>query len=715
MKQLLPFIIALLSAPASAQLSAFINHTDAYCGLNNGLATVFHASLPGDTYAYQWSNGATTQSIQGLSPGDYTVAVIDQEGVSQEVGVTILMTVQQPIQAAWLVACEPGSCDGRVFVQAATELTAQPMSYTVDPPQCAPGVPDSDTWGFEPGVFIGNLAGGTTYTITVTDANGCSGTITNTIDTLGPASSAGWPLWTNVADGIVPACGTAANGSFRLVPQDDWASWMLVGPNGVETFYGMQAPYIFSGLVAGTYSVHRYTWNEFNNYYGYCEAIEVVIPALAEPCTGVTGQVTHDADEDCTMNASDFALPYRVLTIEPGPHYAFAGADGSYWKDLPEGSYTIQQSLTDEDQTCPPVEQVPFTVDGTTPLPTVDFFNRSTVPHDISVWMQCGTPVVGFATQVTLFVHNNSAFPSGDVVLDLAYDAALLDPMFSAPLNLGVIAPYGMVTVVFTANVPADVDLLDEAFLYTATVTNTTTEPNTANNTMTVEVEVVGSYDPNDKQGLSSGGGPSQYILNEDAWLDYTVRFQNTGTAPAQTVVIRDTIDADLAIASIQILGASHAFTPSIGDERELVITFNNIDLPDSTADLLGSQGFISYRIKPNSDIAVGDLIENTAAIHFDLNPAIITNTVTHSVEVNTGTAERMIPALRLFPNPASDQLTLITTAALTGVEVVAADGRTVHVPVKATMNGVQLDVHGLQAGLYTVRTSTGNARFVKH
>lgn len=711
---LLPFVPML---EAEAQFSASIVSRNAFCGLNSGYAIAYHTSTSGNTYTYLWSNGATTQSIANLAPGTYEVLISDQTGLSQQVGVVIAMDEQQPLSSNWLVACEPGSCEGRVFIRAATELSAQPMSYAVDPPPCSPADPDTISWQGEPGAFILNLAGGTTYTVTVTDANGCVGTTTNTIDTLtgGPAQS--WVPWVNVVGQVVPACGEAENGSFQLISQGVWSGhWDLIGPDGLQMVQFQQQPYIFSGLAAGTYTVRRHLWSDLETYLGYCEDVEVVIPAMEEPCTGVTGRIIHDADEDCAVSTLDLNLSSRVMTIEPGPHYAFTGVDGTFWKDLPEGDYTIEQTLVDETQTCPPAAQQPFTVDATTPLATVDFFNLSTLPHDLSVWMQCDAPVVGFATQVSVFVHNNSAFPSGEVELDLTYDAVLLDPQFSGPLDLGVIPPYATVSVVLTAQVPADVELLGDVLTYTATVSNTVTEPDLSNNTMTVDVVVVGSYDPNDKQGLTNTGNTMFYRIDVDEWLDYTVRFQNTGTAAAQTVVIRDTIDTDLSITSIEILGGSHAFTPSFGDGRELLFTFNDIDLPDSTTDMLGSQGFVSYRIKPVSTIQPGDVIENTAAIFFDFNPPILTNTVEHLVDIMGGTGDVKVAApLRVFPNPTREVLFVQSSdAAIPLFQVIGVDGRAVPVAATRSTLGLRLDVAHLVPGVYVLRTNNGSALFVK-
>lgn len=55
---------------------------------------------------------------------------------------------------------------------------------------------------------------------------------------------------------------------------------------------------------------------------------------------------------------------------------------------------------------------------------------------------------------------------------------------------------------------------------------------------------------------------------------------------------------------------------------------FNNINLPDSTSNLEGSQGYVSYSIKAKTGLPENTIIKNTSAIYFDYNPPIITNTV---------------------------------------------------------------------------------------
>jgi uncharacterized repeat protein (TIGR01451 family) len=255
--------------------------------------------------------------------------------------------------------------------------------------------------------------------------------------------------------------------------------------------------------------------------------------------------------------------------------------------------------------------------------------------------------------------------------------------------------------------------------VYTATVTNTTFEQNTTNNTYSATRLITGSYDPNDKRGVASTSrSDDQFFIGADEWIDYTVRFQNTGTDTAFTVVIRDVIEEDLDIESLQMLAASHAFTPSIGDGRELVFTFSDILLPDSTTDLLGSQGFVAFRLKPHTGLLPGDVIENTASIFFDFNEAIITNTTEHAAEFSTEVRTTDPGEISLSPVPTADRLVITTNTPIHKFFVHTADGRIV---LEGTASDTQhvLMFQDLPDGAYVLSALTTDGqrltdRFIK-
>jgi uncharacterized repeat protein (TIGR01451 family) len=352
---------------------------------------------------------------------------------------------------------------------------------------------------------------------------------------------------------------------------------------------------------------------------------------------------------------------------------------------------------------CPTAVPAPFVIPGSGGEVTVDLADSSTVPHDVRIFVSAHTAArPGFPTSVGITVRNLSYYPSGALDIALSYDPLLQSPGTSTWSHPGL-PPFGEAQFEFGAMVPADVGLLGQQLVYTATVTNTAFEQNTVNNAYTATRTITGSYDPNDKRGVANASGSdTQFFLDSDAWIDYTVRFQNTGTDTAFTVVIRDEIEPDLDLLSLEILGASHAFTPSFGTGRELIFTFTDIHLPDSTTDLPGSQGYVAFRMKPRPGLLPGDLIENTAAIYFDFNPPIITEPSVLVAETSTGMGDAGPDDLRAYPNPAND---ILFIAGLNGterarVDVHAMDGRLV---LSATVNAdpASLSIAHLSPGAY--------------
>lgn len=147
------------------------------------------------------------------------------------------------------------------------------------------------------------------------------------------------------------------------------------------------------------------------------------------------------------------------------------------------------------------------------------------------------------------------------------------------------------------------------------------------------EFQVICAYDPNDKQVEPKGSGEAGFVAPGEPFT-YTVRFQNTGTDTAFNVRVVDQLSDMLDLTSLEVLSSSHAYRLAIMDHNKLVFHFDSIMLPDSTADFMGSQGYIRFRIKHVADASAGTVIQNKAGIYFDLNPPVITNTVSNTLFV---------------------------------------------------------------------------------
>jgi len=174
--------------------------------------------------------------------------------------------------------------------------------------------------------------------------------------------------------------------------------------------------------------------------------------------------------------------------------------------------------------------------------------------------------------------------------------------------------------------------------------------------------ESINSYDPNDKQALPKGYDTSHFIEKNTA-LDYMIRFQNTGTDTAYTVVLVDTLSAFLNPQSVRLGAASHPYKFSLSQGNILRITFDNIDIPHQAINDDGSQGFVQFSIQQTPNNPINTRIENDAAIYFDFNPPIITNKTFHTIGSNfvatvaTNEVLSGLPQLKVFPNPASEVL----------------------------------------------------------
>jgi uncharacterized repeat protein (TIGR01451 family) len=173
---------------------------------------------------------------------------------------------------------------------------------------------------------------------------------------------------------------------------------------------------------------------------------------------------------------------------------------------------------------------------------------------------------------------------------------------------------------------------------------------------------ITGSHDPNDKTGYPLGVS-QQHLIQPNTPLEYVIRFQNTGTDTAFTVVVRDTLSEDLDIFSVVSGVSSHKYIFRMYGPRVLEWSFYNILLPDSNANEPASNGFVTFSVKQAPNLADNTVIANSAAIYFDFNEAVITNTYRHTIsraqtrQVGILSQTNTQDDILVYPNPASSLL----------------------------------------------------------
>ena len=174
--------------------------------------------------------------------------------------------------------------------------------------------------------------------------------------------------------------------------------------------------------------------------------------------------------------------------------------------------------------------------------------------------------------------------------------------------------------------------------------------------------ESIGSYDPNDKAAFPQGYD-NQHFVKPNIDLEYKIRFQNTGTDTAFTVVIEDTLSTFLDPATVRPGASSHPYDFELTGQGLLRFTFNNIMLPDSNVNEVASHGFVKFKIAQNPELPNGTIINNEAAIYFDFNEAVWTNQTFHEVQrefvtVNTQQVYVENVDVKVFPNPFTESTT---------------------------------------------------------
>ncbi len=224
------------------------------------------------------------------------------------------------------------------------------------------------------------------------------------------------------------------------------------------------------------------------------------------------------------------------------------------------------------------------------------------------------------------------------------------------------------VQVIF--HIPATT-LLGSTYSHSITATTATADRSPENNVRICDFTVVGSFDPNDLAVSPKG------ILTEmDSVLTYTIRFQNTGTYPAELVVVKDTLEGDLDITSIRNITSSHNFRFRVLENRAVEFAFPDINLPDSTRNEPGSHGYVSYSIHRNKQLSPGTTIHNRAEIYFDFNEPVVTNTTTNTMAQATATKERAAASQgKVYPNPAKEFTELSFEKDISSVQLMNASG----------------------------------------
>ncbi len=296
-------------------------------------------------------------------------------------------------------------------------------------------------------------------------------------------------------------------------------------------------------------------------------------------------------------------------------------------------------------------------------------------------------------------------FTYNDAVLDFVSSSVVPDNNGGGLMNWVVqnIAPFQVGSILVTLNVNSPQEIpavnIDDVLLFNAFI-DVSTDDNWDDNNFDFNQTVVGSYDPNDITCLQGNSLP----LNDmGKFLHYNIRFENTGTAPAENIVVKNTIDlTQYNIQSLQIMESSHPMEVKVtGNVAEFIFQSVNLDA--------GGHGNILLKLKSNATLSE-DLVINSADIYFDYNFPIETNeeqTVFGDLSKKDFNKDASI---QVYPNPVENIITIKSENTIKTIELYDVQGRLLMKKL-ANDNALTLDLSRYSSGIYFINIVTAVGR----
>ncbi|HEU4719596.1 MAG TPA: SprB repeat-containing protein, partial [Bacteroidia bacterium] len=284
------------------QLQANASGTNITCfGICNGSATCNPSGGTG-AYTYNWQPGnLNTQTISNLCPGSYTLTVHDQNNCTATATITITQPPQLFVNLTTTNVLCNGQCNGTAT--AAPSGGISPYQYSWQPGgQTTPGIS-----GLCP----------SSYTINVTDANGC--VVSQTFNITQPN-----PLTVSINSTNIN-CNSICNGTAAAAVSGGTPTYSYSWSPGSQTTPGI------NNLCVGGYTVHVTDANGCQDSAN----VNIIQPPALTLITGVTNaSCSGSCNGSANVNASGGNPPYSY-------QWAPGGQITPSINNLCAGSYTV--------------------------------------------------------------------------------------------------------------------------------------------------------------------------------------------------------------------------------------------------------------------------------------------------------------------------------------------------------------------------------------
>ncbi|WP_298221557.1 T9SS type A sorting domain-containing protein [Flavobacterium sp.] len=434
----------------------------------------------------------------------------------------------------------------------------------------------------------------------------------------------------------------------------------------------------------------------------------------------ISGTQTFDANSN-GCDALDSHFPNTKIAINDTTTITgstFTDANGNYSFFTQAGNYVLT----------PILENPYFTVSPTSATVNFASVNSSTQTQNF-----CITPLgIHYDVEITLIPTGNArpGFDAGYRIvyknkgnqilsgsIDLNFDDAILDLVSANPnisnqslnhLNWSYSALYPFesreIFAVFNLNSPQEIPAVNigDNLHYVATISTNGQDETPADTVFEFDQTVTGSFDPNDKTCLEGNTITPEMV---GGYLHYLIRFQNSGTAAAENIVVKDIIDTTkFDISSLQLTSTSHPQVTKITGNK-VEFQFANINLPAEIDNEPGSHGYVAFKIKTKGNLIIGNSVANKADIYFDYNFPIETNTATSTVAL-LGINQVENKSVSIAPNPTKNKITITSKGNITSVQLFDVQGRILET-MTASAEQLDFDLSQKTTGVYFVKIIT--------
>ena len=760
----------------SPAISVYTTTTPATCLDTDGAITAF-ASGGVSPYNYLWNTGATTASLSGLSSNYYSVTATDARGC---IGIgRNYVSIYSPITVTY--TSTPSSCiiptgtatltvsggtspytivwyttppqsgytassltygyysfqvtdalgcvqTGTVYVPPVDVMSAY---YSVTDARCTSatgGITIYPSGGVLPYTYswstggtsstVSSLSAGI-YEVTVTDHNGCSIVKYPIVNIVSPVT---------IGFGTTPSsCLFTADGSITAVPAGGTAPYTYAWNTGgtTATIGSLLKGYYW---VSVTDAAGCTAWDSL--YLGYNDTADFCY------CT-IQGTVYNDVNGNCVQDAGEPGINNIQLHCS-GMGYTYTDSTGYYSFKVPTGSYTVSQNILAYYplSTCQSNNIAVSATAASGCTHTVNFADTLNPIHDIhqSIWDYTFAVPGNTYTQTTI-VTNDGTVSEPAILAGYKADGQLFGASFvpadyssggsywyTTPGTFPALAPGRGQQFFVNYTVPTDIPtgttvVFKDTIAYASPMSNWLTDYSPWNNVNYFTTVTVASHDPNFKEVSPKGYSSAGIITYADSVLEYMVHFQNTGTWFAQNIVVVDTLDPNLDWSTLRPVFMSAKCKVSVTETGVATFTFNNINLPAASYNDIRSNGMFTYTVHTRRGLSVGTQFKNRAAIYFDYNSPVITNTTVNTLGFPESVPVVTAPdasSFTIYPNPANNTFNVVLLSDINAdytLKVTDITGKTQLVKNINLQKGTQtitVDAARLSAGVYFVSV-TGN------